>query len=224
MSGWLIAAVVVLAVVIGLVFVPLRIRLNVQGRGEPDGFWALAGGVALGPLAGSGLGARGVEPAVQVHLFGRSVYKRTLGELLAKKERKEEAEESTKQKVERALERAKSGYDKLERRLDPLDLALFVVRERRRVRVERLVVELEYSFADITTTGKLLGAIHAFSAVLPPEVEIYQSPSWDDVDRGNFSGSGTIKFWPGLLLVDAGIYLIRNVRVRSRPRSAKEAT
>lgn len=224
MSGWLIAALVVLAVALGLVFVPLRIRLNLQGRGEPDGFWALAGGAELGPLAGSGLGARGVEPLVQLHVFGRRVWKRTLRELLARTPKAEETGESTKEKVERALDKAKSGYERLERRLDPLDLALFMVRERRRVRVERLVIELEYSFADITTTGKLLGAIYAFGAILPAEVEIYQSPSWEDVDRGAFTGSGTIKVWPGLLLVDAGWYLIRNVRVRSRPRSAKEAT
>ncbi len=222
MSGWGIAAAVVAAIFLILWFLPIRLRLSFQGRADPSGTWALAGGAQVGPAMASGVAARGIATTVQAHLFGRSIYKRTLRELLDERERKKleaEAEDevaAAKAQIERGLDRARARYRKLERWFDPVDLALFVIRERRRIVIEELVVDLDYSFVDITLTGKLLGAIYAFSALLPDPIVIRQTPSWESADRIAIAGSGKIRIWPGLLVVDAAWFLVRNVRVRKR--------
>jgi len=223
-SGWLIAALVLVAAALVLLALPIRVRLRLQGKGEPNGFWALAGGAQVGPAAASGVAAQGVEPLAQLHVFGRKLWEKKLLELLARDPDEDEDEKrSLRQRGEQAISKLSDRYRALERRLDPVELLFFVVRERRRIRIETLVIELEYSFVDIALTGKLLGAIYAFSAVLPDPVVVRQTPSWESVDRVSFAGSGCIKVWPGLLLVDSAWFLIRNVRVRRRSAAAKAA-
>jgi len=220
MSGWVIAVAIVFAIALILVLLPIRLRFNFQGRGDPSGVWAIAGGAQIGPAVGSGVAARGIETTIQAHLFGRSIYKRTLKELRAERDKVREESDS----IEPVIEKLEARYKKLERWFDPLDLALFLLRERRRVVFERVIVDLDYSFADITVTGKLLGAIYAFSALLPAQIVIRQNPRWEFVDKLAVAGSGKIRIWPGLLVVDAAWFLIRNVRVRRRPPEATEST
>lgn len=219
---WIVLAVVlVLSLLIGALFVPIRLRLRFQGRGDPSGLWALAGAAQVGPIIGSGVAARGVTPTVRVHVFGRSLYERTLPELLAKKEEPEEEEPKP------LAERVEGWIDQLSRvhrRLPAENVLVFLIRERRRVRIEILEVDLDYSFADVATTGKVLGAIYAVSALLPPQVIIRQNPIWEFEDKAQIAASGAILVWPGLVFVDSLVFLGRNVRTLLFPRRAPEAT
>jgi hypothetical protein len=216
--GWL-AVALVIDVVMALLYASFRVRLTVQGRGEPDGFWALAGGAELGPLALSGLGARGIEAKAQVHLFGKK---------LATRQRRRRARQpaAISESVSETLDGARARYDQISRWFDPLDLGSFLIRERRRLAFEQMRLELDYSFVDIATTGQLLGAIYAVSALLPASVVVLQNPSWESVDRAAISGSGAIRVFPVLLLVDAAWFLIRNTKLRRsiHRRGAREAT
>jgi len=221
-SVWIVVAAVVLGLLVVLVLLPVRVRLNLQGKGDPSGAWVLAGGTQIGPAALSGVAARGIEPRFQLHVFKRKLWERTLSELLER-----EAEEEEREPAKEALEKVTRRYRALERRLDPVELLYFVGRERRRIRIERLEIDLEYSFVDIALTGKILAAIYALSPLLPPPIVVRQTPAWEFVDRVRFSAAGSVKVWPGLLVVDAAWFLIRNVRVRRRrsvDKAAREAT
>ena len=99
--------------------------------------------------------------------------------------------------------------------------------ERRRIEIEPTEIELEYGFRDIALTGKTLGAIFALTPLLPAPIVIHQIPHWESSDRAAFAGSGSIRVWPGLLIVDAAWYLIRNVKIRRQNGAdggAREAT
>lgn len=223
MSTFLVIALVAVLVGVGLLFVPLRVRFSLQGRGEPSGFWALAGGVQLGPVAASGIAAQGVPATLSVHVLGKKLWQKKVAELGESKQEEPSAEEEAPEKKP-----LRERYRKLERWLDPLDLGLFLLHERRRVELLPTEVDLEYGFRDIATTGKLLAAIYAISPLLPGPLLVRQKPSWEGMDRAALAASGSIRVWPGLLVVDAAWYLIRNVRVRRREpperRGAPEAT
>ncbi len=219
MDTWLIVVIALAVVAIGALFIPLRLRLRLQGRGDPGGAWALAGAAQVGPVIASGVAARGVVATLRVHVFNRALYERTLGELLAKKDEEEEEEKTPKERVEEAIDRLGDAH----RRLPAQNLLLFVSRERRRIRIELIEVDLGYSFVDIALTGKLLGAIYALSAVLPRQIVVRQRASWDSKDQGEVAASGSIRIWPGLLLVDSLLFLIRNVKTLVFARRAREA-
>jgi hypothetical protein len=219
---WIVLAVVlVLSFAVGALFVPIRLRLRFQGRGDPSGTWALAGAAQVGPVIASAVAARGVTPTLRVHAFGRSLYERTLPQLLEKKERPDEEEpEALATRLDRLLAR----LGRVHRRLPAENVLAFLVYERRRIRIELVELDLDYSFADVATTGKLLGAIYAVSALLPPQVIIRQNPSWEFEDRGEIAASSVIVVWPGLVFVDSVRFLVRNGRTLLFPRRAPEAT
>jgi hypothetical protein len=223
-SVWVLVAVVVaVALVVVALLVPVRVRLNLQGKGEPNGTWVLAGGTKVGPAALSGVAARGIEPRFQLHVLSRKLWERTLSQLLEKKAEAGQERATGKETLDELTRR----YRAVERRFDPVELVLFVGRERRRIRIERLEVDVEYSFVDIALTGKVLAAIYALSPLLPPPIVVRQTPAWEFVDRARFSAAGSIKVWPGLLVVDSAWFFIRNVRVRRRgsvDKTAREAT
>lgn len=216
---WLALAALALVVSCVLVLLPIRLQLSVQGRGEPGGAWAVAGGAQIGPALASGVAARGVTPRYEVRVFGRTLLPR------AKKEddeaERDEAEEETDalERAREGLERAKDGYRRFERWLDPGDLLVFLVQERRRIQVESLDLDLDYSFRDIVTTGKLLGAIYALAGAMPPVVSIRQRASWEAEDRFELVGAGKIRIFPGLIVVDTLWFVIRNLRLFRRRAS-----
>lgn len=218
MSTLGIALLVAALIALGLVFVPVRLRFTLQARGEPSGFWALAGGLQLGPIAASGVAAKGVPAHLNVHVFGKRLWQKRLAELAEPKPEAEPEEEADAPK-QPALARAEAAFRRLERWFEPTDLFFFLVRERRRVVLDPTLIELEYGFRDIALTGKTLGAIYALSPLLPAPVVVRQIPHWESTDRAALAASGAIRVWPGLLVVDAAWYLIRNVKIR-RPNGA----
>src|SRR5687767_5349428 len=146
---WGIVAALLVAALIALVFLPLRVRFSLQGRGEPRGTWAVAGGAQLGPAAASGVAAATLPLSLSLHVFGRKVWQKTARELRDARRKKqaeaadaEDAELLIRERAALAIERGSERYRRLERWFDPLDLALFLVRERRRIRLELVEVDL----------------------------------------------------------------------------------
>jgi hypothetical protein len=218
-EAWLIALAIVALVVVVLLLIPIRVRMSLRGRGDPSGAWALAGGVQIGPLALSGVAARGVEPTFAAHALGRKLWSKRLGELLAA-----EADDQTSsaEAARRFAAEQRARYEKLERWFDPLDLLVFLVRERRRVRVERLEADVGYSFVDVALTGKTTAALYVLGGALPAPIVIRPDPRWEAEDRADLALSGAIRVYPGLVLVDTALFVVR--RVKLRKRRATEAT
>jgi hypothetical protein len=205
LEPWLIALVVIVAIAVGFVLVPIRITLSLRGRGDPSGAWAVAGGAQLGPLAVSGVAARGVPASLGAHAFGRKLWQRELAELVRAKPEQKKAER-------RLIDR----YKKLERWFDPLDLALFLLEEKRRVRIEALEIDVIYSFEDVALTGKVLAALYVLSGVLPPPIVIRPLPTWESVDKADLAMSGSIRLRPGLVLVESAWFVVRRVKLKRR--------
>lgn len=201
--AWVIALALLGAVVLVLVFVPLRLRLSLQGQGDPSGAWALAGGVQMGPVSLSGAAAHGVSPRGQLHVFGKRVLQLPRNEEPAKAKRAQESAEEEK--------KSDGVYARLSRRIDPLELALFVVNERKRVKLGHLDLELDYSFEDVALTGKILGAVYALSGMFPGRVRIQQNVSWESVDRARGAMTSELELWPGLAVLDAAGFLLQKL-------------
>jgi len=213
---WVVIAFAALLSGVALVLLPVRLHLTLQGRGDPSGAWTLAGGGQIGPVALSALGARGATATAQLHLFGKQLWQRPL---LERKEGQRDEDEA--ERVRRGL---RERYARLERWFDPLGLLLFIVGQGRRVRVELLEIDLDYSFEDVALTGKVLGAFYMLGGVLPPPIVIRQTPRWESLDRAGIVLIGKIRLRPGLVVVDSAIYVIRNLRIRGRRPSARGAT
>ena len=221
MDWWIVTLALLVGILLLLVLVPLTLRVSVQGRGDPTGSWALAGGGQLGPLAISGVAARGVTATVQVHVFGRRLWQRRLRELAASKQKASDDEEGALARAEREVDELRGRYARLERFFDPVDLLAYGVGELRRVRFEQLDVELGYSFQDVALTGKVMAAIYVLNGALPPRVVIRQNVSWESVDQAELQAAGAIKLWPGLLVLDTFWYVLKNVRLRRRKAPAR---
>jgi hypothetical protein len=214
---WIVFLAALVGIGIFLVLMPVRLRLELQGRGDPDGNWALAGGGQLGPLAVSGVAARGITAVAQMHVFGRRIWQRPVRELVQAKpaDRKQEPERAEPLERARAELRAMGRrYAQLERWLDPLDLLLYAAGEQRRIRIERIDLDLGYSFEDVALTGKVMAAVYVLNGALPPRFVVRQRVSWESQDRAELAFCGRIKLWPGLLLIDTAVYVLRNVKLR----------
>ena len=218
MDIWILALILTLVcALIAALLLPFRVHLSAQGRGDPSGAWAVAGGAQLGPVILSAVAGRGVGPKLELRLFRRVIWQKRPAEAHAAA-----STGGAPGRGERASRRSLSAdYSRLARWFDPVELGLFLVRERRRIRVEQLELEVAYSFEDPTLTGKLMGAIYMLSGVLPSEVVLRQAVSWEFVDRGSFSLAGRVVVFPGLLLVDTALFVLRNVRIRKRPRAVR---
>lgn len=217
MDPWIIALAVLAALCVVLLLVPVRLHLSLRGRGDPSGAWAIAGGAQVGPLALSSVAARGVTPTVGAHLLGKRLWQRELAP--------GEAEEGGEvERARRLARQQKERYQKLERWFDPLDLAFFLVSERRRIRVEQFDLDVDYSFEDIALTGKTLAALYLLGGALPPPFVIRPRPSWDTVDRADLAVTVKIRLRPGLVLVDTAWFVVRRVKLRRRRSAARGAT
>lgn len=191
------------ALVVGaLLAYPYRLAMNGELRGEADGSWAGAGGLELGPLAITGAGARGVTPFFQVHVFGFRVHSGPIA-----------SRGSAAPKSRRPAKFPPRG-------LDPYELGVTALRAVERLKPVTLAIALRYSFRNVVLTGRVSGALHALSALLPSGVRLSQEPGWDSVDRFAISLSGAARVSPVLFLYDGVCYIIRMSRKeRARKRT-----
>jgi hypothetical protein len=186
----------------------LRVAIDARAVGQSNGSWALGFGVEVGPLQLAGVLGTAAPKRLELQLFGRQI---ALTRLLTGRRKKKAAEADAKSKPEELVKRRR-----LPSWLDPLDVALFLLDERRHLRPERLELELDYGFRDVALTGKLSGALYVLSAVMPAQVTIKQNPRWDGADTWQVHLDGRLALWPGLVLVEVLWYMFR-ARFRRRP-------
>lgn len=192
----------VTVVVVALLAYPYRLALNGELRGEPDGSWAGAGGLEIGPVGVTGAVARGVSPFFQVHVFGLRVHSGALS-----------ARRSEAPKPSRPARRSARPFD-------PYELGVTALRSVERLRPVTLDLGLRYSFRNVVLTGRVSGALHVLSSLLPAGVRLSQEPRWDALDRFAVSLSGAARVSPALFLYDGLCYMIRMSRKeRARKRT-----
>jgi len=206
---WLGILLLALALLAALLL-PLRFELSSEARAEPDGQWAAAAGVALGPVALSAVGARGVSPSLHVFLWGK---RRLSRDLFTEEESGDEG--APEPETPKPGSARRGGW--LARRFDPVDGLAFVLGERKRLRWQ-LDVDLSYSFRDVALTGKVLGGVYLLVPLLPSGIRLRQTPSWDSVDRAALQAAGTLRIFAGLVLCDLIWYMLkRSLAPRRKP-------
>lgn len=205
---------------------PVTLNVNVQGKAEPSGAWAVAGGLGVGPLALSAIAAAGVEPFLTCHLFGKQLARVPLSRWLGRRgARPASAEAEPESETAAPLSRFEHGLANLFRGLDPLETMLSWWDRDRLFRVRSLIIEVEYSFRDVALTGRILAALYVLSAVLPEVCEIQQTPRWESEDRVALGVDLRLSIWPGRLLRSLARFVLkRRSEARQSARLAKRAT
>jgi hypothetical protein len=222
---WLLAPLVVLGLgALAALFVPWRVELSAEARAEPDGFWALAGGLALGPFAVSGAGARGVPSALHLYAFGKRRHSHELTGQPAEEPESEAEAERAAAEAEPDEARPPSRFRRfLSRHFDLVDALAWLFAERRRVRLD-VDLEVAYSCRDIALTGRIYAVCCLLVPLLPRGVRFRPAPSWETIDQGRLRASGSVRLFAGLVLWDLFWYMLRRrfAPRRSAPETASE--
>jgi hypothetical protein len=178
-------------------FSALRIEVDAQAFGEPNGTWALGFGFDAGAFAVAGVLGAGTPPRVELLTLGRRFSLPT-------------AKPETKRPRWNALaNRVRRRSSKIWHSSSVNDLVLLVLSERRRISVQTLDVDLAYGFQDIVLTGKLAGALYALSGALSGRVRVTQRPRWDGAERFELSLHGTLSVWVGRVLAELAWFMLR---------------
>jgi hypothetical protein len=181
---------------------PLRLEASGRARGEADGGWAVACGVSISVVSVALVWARGTAPQLSMLAFGRK--------LRWKQDWTRKLTRPVPKPVKRASRRAWA-------RVDALGLGLKLLEERRHLRVRRFALDLKYGFQDPLLTGRLVGALSVLAAVLPPPIELRQTPRWDLEDGWEASLDARAVLKPWLILLDTLIYVVRKAASRTTP-------
>jgi len=209
------------SIAIGLVWLArasFALSSSLQARADPNGSWAIACGLACGPLALTGIAAAQVKPFLTCHLFGKQLVRMPL-ERVVKKRPPVPVEASVPAPVKGA-----SGQ-RLFQDLDPIEAALSWWQSERVFELTSVLVDVRYSFRDVALTGRILAAVYVLSAVLPPGYEIRQTPDWESVDRVALEADAKLRFWPGKLVIWCARFVLKQrSEARASARLAKRAT
>jgi hypothetical protein len=217
---WLAASLVVLGL-LGVIawLVPMSFSSNLQGRAEPSGTWALALGFGFGPLAVAAIAATGVMPFVTCHVFGKQLLRLPVSRWVRRAAKKPKSEPKPSDEAPAAppvnFSRIERSVARFFRALDPVDTLLTWWEKERVFEVRSLVVDTEYSFADVALTGQILAGMYMLAGVLPERYEINQTPIWETEDRVLLTVDGRFRIWPGRLFVDLlGFVLKQRAKMR----------
>ncbi len=195
---WLVVFLAPVALAFGVALRLIRIRFHLEGRGTPDGRWALAGAVKLGPTVASFVQAAHVPLSVSLSVFGirRTVWRQGPNSEMS-------VESSVPSKASERTKRALVSQASLS------DWLLFILNERRRIQISRLDFELDYGFANVALTGQLAAGLYAISGVLPEPIHLQHRPAWVAEDRASFAGEGALKIYLLALLWDTAKFMLR---------------
>jgi hypothetical protein len=200
----LVAAVVTLGVLVAValgVTVPWRLALSVQAHGDPGGAWAVAGGAQLFACAASVAQARGTPLVVELRAFGRRVLLRKLGPRPAPKP---------------APAGGGDRLRRLARRVDPVELVLFLAGERRRVAVRDLDASVDLALHDVALAGQVAGALAVLSALGSPFGRLRHRIDWAGPEHLDASVSLSLRFSPALLACDTLRFAARSLTAPTR--------
>jgi hypothetical protein len=159
--------------------------------------------MALGPVALSAVGGRGVPGSVHLFVLGKRRFSRDLTE-----EEDDSADHAEEPPAPPEPARSSRWRRWFSRRFDVVDGVAWLLGERRRLRWH-LDVDVSYSFRDVALTGKVLGGGYLLMPLLPSGIRLRQTPSWDTVDRAALQASGTLRIFAGLVLSDLIWYMLR---------------
>lgn len=182
---------------------------SVQGRGAPDGSWAIAGGASMAGLTITLAGARGVPFAIAVRLFGRTIVERKLAAIEAPKAP--------------SKERASRLAAWLKRRIDPWSLAVFLFEELLLIQVKELDAEVELGLHDAALAGQIAGGLAVISALVSPLGALRYNVDWSGKERLAVSGSIAIAISPARIVWDTGRFVMASGAKR-QPRQLTERT
>ena len=183
----------------------LRTEISARGQGSPDGAWAIAAALGLGPCTFSLVGARGTPLRLDFHFWGRR------WPIVLRASREPGAAEA----VHDPMAVLDAGARQLRRfGLSPLELLELALTEGRYLEWERLVVALSYGFNDVALTGRIAGALYAIAGALPEKFQLRQQPIWEADERWEGSVEGALRIWPGLVLLSVLWYMIRRKTAR----------
>lgn len=176
---------------------PWRVALSVQGRADERG-WALAAGASSGPIAATAAIAAGVPGRVVVTLLGRKV--------LALPHPRVRPPDPA---------RLKALWARLNEHLDPIELAFFLLSERRRIYLHDFTAKLTGGLSDPAATAFLAGLCATTAGLLAPYGRLDWAPDWSLADRGEGAVHVTLAASPALLLADLLLFSLRNVHLRA---------
>lgn len=223
MQLWLVLLGSALALTVIATCVRWGVELDLRAQGEPTGAWAIALGVALGPIAVTSLWARSVPFRVDVFCFGRPLE-------LGRGRRSDtaaaepdppassgpEAAEQHQREARPApslTERLREGerYLSLAGRLEPL------------VRVDAIELDCSYGFRDVALTGRFVAVLSVLGALLPRRVSLRQTPLWHGPERWSVQAQGRVGVAFGLVLVELLRYIVARRFGNTRSRSVAPA-
>lgn len=219
------AGVVALAVLAGLCLaaaivvwiVPLAIGFSFEGRLTPDGRWAVAAGAESGPVSCAVVAARGVAPRLVVVVAGRRVVERTLR--LPRRD-----EQAPARTLAEELDRAERIYRRVERFVDPAEVGLFLVEERRRLELGFVDVVVRFGADDVALTGKVTGAILVLDGILGGRISIRPDPVFSGEEVAEIRGKGRVRVWPARFVLDLVVFLVRHFHVLPPRIDAQKAS
>lgn len=185
---------------------PVRLSISVQGQADEDR-WAVAGGFSLWPLSASGAAAPGIAPRLVVHLLGRKLLTLSLAS-----------------RAEWSQLPLAAWWRRLERFVDPLELAAFLFAETRRISVESLQLEVKGGLPDPAATATVMGVLATAAGILAPLGSITYEPDWSGVPQGTLRGEVALRASPLLCFLDVLRFSFRNVHLRApaRPEAAPQ--
>jgi hypothetical protein len=159
----------------------------------------VAGGGALSVVSVAFVVARGAPVQLTCRIFGKKL----------------KLEPRWTSKLSRPVpKRAQAAARRAWARVDPLDLGIQLLEERRHVRLRHLTIDTTYGFRDPILTGRFVAALSLLSAVLPPPVKLYQTPRWDFEDGWDVAVDGRAVIRPWLMLLDVAAYVLREAKAR----------
>lgn len=203
----LVVAALPVATALVAMLTSVRVHVTVKGRGELGQTWVLGAGVRWWLVTLSMAAAHGTDSVMQLHVAGRLWQTHRFGD----------AAGGLVDRAEWSVDRLTSFRRRAERYLHLDGVGALFKRLRRHIRVATCRGHLVYSTSDVAVTGMISGGLYALAGLLSPFGDFAIVPQWDAVARAEGNVDIVLRLWPFRLMVDAAIFVLRNIRVRSRP-------
>ncbi len=218
---WALAAALVTAALVAVLSYlwPLTFSISLAARLTPSGQFALASGASWGPISLALATARGVPPRLVLQGLGRVWINDSLSNLTPKRT-------GPPATLSAWIARAERAWAILNRWFDPIDLAFFLLEERRVVRVGWLDARVRFGLDDPAAMGVMTGWLLVLDGCFGGRVTIRPDPIWYGDRELALNVDGVVRVYPVRSALALVWFVVRNVRVfsRGKPALPKEAT
>ncbi len=205
------SALAIFVVCVAATFVPVRIELTLNGRGEFGKLWAFAAGMRLWFINVAYADALGIDNVLQVYIFSRRLF--MISPVGGKHVQKPDEE---KMSLGELMDKLLRWRDGVQRWVDPNDLLLFIVSLRRHVRMERFNGRLAYATPDVAITGMISGSLYTIAGLMAPFGTFTVEPQWVDVAKADCNMGVTCKIYPLRVILSAFTFTLKNIKLRQR--------